>query len=57
MPPFSRYFPMDPKNSPPTMTATEARGARKMNVARWVLIFGLALVIPGLGLAWYFTRP
>jgi hypothetical protein len=48
---------MEPSKPTHTMTATEARGARKANVARWVLIFGLALVIPGLALAWVFTRP
>lgn len=39
------------------MTATEARGGRTLNVVRWVLIFSLALVIPGLAIAWYLTRP
>lgn len=48
---------MDPIKPTHTMTATEARGARKMNVGRWVLIFGLVLVIPGLACIWYFTRP
>lgn len=48
---------MEPHEPTHTVTATEARGARKMNVGRWVLIFGLALVIPGFFFAWYFTRP
>lgn len=47
---------MEPNKPTRTITATQARGAKKMNVGRWVLIFGLALVIPGLALAWYFTR-
>jgi hypothetical protein len=48
---------MEPSKPPHTMTATEARGARKANVARWVLIYGLALVIPGLALVWYLIGP
>jgi hypothetical protein len=48
---------MNPNEPIHTMTATEARGGQKLNMVRWVLIFGLARVIPGLGLVWYLTRP
>lgn len=48
---------MEPSKPTHTMTATEARGGRKMGLVRWVLFASLALVIPGLALVWYFTRP
>ena len=48
---------MEPHEPTHTMTATEARQGQKLNMVRWVLIFGLALVIPALGLAWFFIRP
>lgn len=38
----------------PTITATDARQGQTVNMGRWVLIGGLALVIPAFGLAWYF---
>lgn len=46
---------MEPEHPPP-ITATNARQGQKMNVGRWVLIFGLLLVIPGMALVWYLTR-
>ena len=48
---------MEPTEPKRTMTGTEARGAQKINMTRWVLIYGLALVIGGLGLIWLLTRP
>jgi hypothetical protein len=39
------------------MTGTEARGGQKLNMTRWVLIYGVALVIGGLALIWILTRP
>lgn len=40
-----------------TMTTDEARQGQTVNVGRWVLIFGLLLVIPGLAIAWMLIRP
>ncbi|WP_421992010.1 hypothetical protein [Roseococcus sp.] len=37
------------------LTATEARQGTTPNIVRWVLIGGLVLVIPALGVAWYLT--
>lgn len=52
----SRCISMEPEHPPQPISATAARQGQKMNVGRWVLIFGLLLVIPGMGLIWYLTR-
>ena len=48
---------MDKKPLTHTLTPTEARGGQMMNMTRWVLLFGLLLVIPGLLAIWYFVAP
>ncbi|WPB86156.1 hypothetical protein [Sediminicoccus rosea] len=47
---------MKPDDKPRTITTTEVRQGQTVNMTRWVLIFGLALVVPALVLAWLFTR-
>ena len=51
----SNRKPTSPK--PPPITTTEARGGETVGMTRWVLIFGLLLVIPAFGLVWYFIAP
>jgi hypothetical protein len=46
---------MDPDKKPHTITGTEARQGQTMNMTRWVLIFGMILVIIAFALAWMFT--
>jgi hypothetical protein len=47
---------MPPDEKPHTTTATEARQGQMMNMTRWVLLFGLILVIIAFALAWIFTN-
>lgn len=46
---------MDKK--PPThiMTTTEVRQGQTVGMTRWILLFSLLLVIPGLALVWFFV--
>ena len=44
---------MDSDKPSHTVTTTEARGADKVNMTRWVLLFGLLLVIPGMLIVWF----
>lgn len=46
---------MEPNKPTHEITTTEVRQGQTMNVVRWVLIFGLLLVIPGMALVWFLT--
>jgi hypothetical protein len=46
---------MDPEKKPHTITGTEARQGRTMNMTRKVLFFGITLVILAFVLAWFFS--
>ncbi len=45
------------EKEPPTrtMTTTETRQGQTVGMTRWILLFGLLLVIPGMVLVWIFV--
>lgn len=46
----------DPQDKPRPMTTTEARQGQTVRMTRYVLIFGLILVILAFALAWLFNN-